>query len=92
MKAPAIVPSERVRPAGGRRGQGQLLGEPGAGHAAGCPHDLLGRARGDDAPAVRSATGAHVDEPVGGGEEVKVVVDDDDGGAGREQVRGGLAC
>ena len=43
------------------------------------------RARGDDAPAVRAAARAHVDEVVGRGQQVQVVVDDDDGRAGVQQ-------
>jgi hypothetical protein len=36
-------------------------------------------------PAFRAAARAHVDEVVGGGEQVQVMVNDDDGGPGVQQ-------
>src|SRR5436190_617918 len=47
--------------------------------------DVLRRPRRDDVPAVRAAARAHVDQVVGGGEQVQVVVDDDDRGPGVQQ-------
>src|ERR1700675_1811998 len=38
--------------------------------------DLLRRARGDDLPALVAALGAHVDDPVGGFDDVEIVLDD----------------
>ncbi len=65
--------------------QAQVLGQPRAGHAARVPRDVLGRPGGEDVTAVRAAARAHVDEVVGGGEQVQVVIDDDDRGAGFQQ-------
>ena len=47
--------------------------------------DLLGRALGDDQAAAGAALGAHVDDPVGGLDDVEVVLDDDDGVARVDQ-------
>jgi hypothetical protein len=44
-----------------------------------------GELRRDDLPAVRAAARAHVDEVVGGGEQIQVMVDDDDRGPGLQQ-------
>ena len=40
---------------------------------------------GQDVPAVGAAAGTHVNEVVGGVEQIQVVVDDDDGGAGVDE-------
>ena len=62
-----------------------MLGQPGSSHAGRGAGDVRGRARGDDVATVWAATGSHVDEVVGGGEQVQVVVDDDDRGPGVKQ-------
>jgi hypothetical protein len=62
-----------------------VLGQPWAGHAARGTRNVFGRARREDEAAVRAAAWPHVDEVVGGGEQVQVVVDDDNGGAGVQQ-------
>jgi hypothetical protein len=62
--------------------QAQVLGQPRPGGAASGTRDVLRRFRRDDVLAVRAAARAHVDEVVGGGDQVQVVVDDDDRGPG----------
>src|SRR6266516_1509819 len=69
---------------GGLR-QAQVLGQPRPGHAARGARNVLRRPRRNDVPAVRAAARAHVDQVVGGGEQVQVVVDDDDRGPGLQQ-------
>ena len=44
---------------------------------SGCLHDVLGRALGDDVPAMDAGAGADVDHVVGGEDRVLVVLDDD---------------
>ena len=53
--------------------------EEGAGVALRDGRDLLGRALGDDHAAARPALGTHVDDPVGGLDDVEVVLDHQDG-------------
>src|SRR5512142_1312073 len=48
--------------------------------------DVLGRPRGDDRAATRSALGTEVDHPVGGLDHVEVVLDHDDRVAGLHQA------
>ncbi len=50
--------------------QAQVLGQPRPGRAARGTRDVLWLPRGEDVPAVRAAARAHVDEVVGGGEQV----------------------
>src|SRR5260370_20099838 len=69
---------------GGLR-QAQVLGQPWPGRAARGARDVFRCPGREDVPAVRAAARAHVDEVVGGGEQVQVVVDDDDGGPGLQQ-------
>ena len=45
---------------------------------AGTPATCSGRALGDDQTAAVAALGAHVDDPVGGLDDIEVVLDDDD--------------
>ena len=68
---------------------GQIL----AGDAVRVGHDRLGRAFGDDMPAMDPGARPHIDDPVGGADRLLVVLDDDDGVAevaqplqGREQA------
>ena len=48
--------------------------------------DLLGGADGDDFAAAVSAFGTHVDQPIGGLDDVQVVLDNQDGVAGGDQA------
>ena len=41
--------------------------------------DVLGRAGGDDAPAVHAGARPHVDDVIGGADRLLVVLDDEDG-------------
>src|SRR5580700_9718915 len=71
--APSLLAVRQdIRLAGFR--QAQVLGQPGAGDAGRGAGDVLWLPRGEDVPAVRAAAGAHVDEVVGGGEQIQVVV------------------
>ena len=62
-----------------------LSAEVAAGDAGGAGGDGGGGAGGDEGAAGGSAAGAHVEDPVGGADEVEVVLDDDDGGAVGDQ-------
>jgi len=62
-----------------------MLGQPWPGGAVPCARDVCRCPGREDVPAVRPAARPHVDEVVGGGEQVQVVVDDDDGGPGLQQ-------
>ena len=77
-----VAPGLRRR---GRDERGQELAGVGAGRA----RDLLGRALGDDQAALLPALGAHVDEAVGGLDDVEVVLDDHDGVALRPRACAG---
>jgi hypothetical protein len=80
-------PSSR-RPGIGRQSPlAQVLGQPWPGRAARGTRYVLRLPRREDAPAVRASARAHVDEVVGGGEQIQVVVDEDDRGPGRQQLR-----
>ena len=59
-------------------GQVEDGGEPVAGVAGGVRGDLLWGAGGDDLAAAAAALGAHVDDPVGGLDDVEVVFDDEE--------------
>src|SRR5690348_48810 len=62
-----------------------MFGQPRPGDAVWGARDVFGGACREDAPAVWAAARSHVDEVVGGGEQVEVVVDDDDRGPGVQQ-------
>ena len=51
--------------------------------------DLFGRAGGDDFAALVAAFGAHIDQPVGGLDDVEIVLDDEKRGAGFEEFAKG---
>ena len=52
--------------------------------------DLFGGAGGDDLAAAVAAFGAHVDDPVGGFDDVEIVLDDEEGTAAFDEfVEGG---
>ena len=62
-----------------------MLDEPGSGWAVRGARDVLRGAGREDVAAVRAAAWAHVDQVIGGGEQIQVVVDDDDRGPGVQQ-------
>ena len=64
-------------------------GEPVAGVACGVGGDLFGGADGDDLAAAVAALGAHVDDPVGGLDDVEVVLDDEEGAAAFDELAEG---
>ena len=64
-------------------------GEPVAGVGARVGGDLFGRAGGDDLAAAVAAFGAHVDDPVGGFDDVEVVLDDEEGAAAFDEFAEG---
>jgi hypothetical protein len=41
--------------------------------------DIFGRACGEDLTAAMAAFGSHVDDPIGGFDDIKLMFDDDDG-------------
>ena len=53
---------------------GQIL----AGDAVRVGHDRVGRALGDDMPAMDAGARPHIDDPIGGADRLLVVLDDDD--------------
>jgi hypothetical protein len=65
--------------------QAQVLGEPWPGGAVGCACNVCRCPGRENVPAVRAAARAHVEEVVGGRQQVQVVVDDDDGGPSIQQ-------
>ncbi len=71
---------------GGRGWQGQHGAECPAGVALGASGDLLGRAGGNDLPALVAGVGAEVYDPIGGFHDLKVVLDDEHGVAGVHQA------
>src|ERR1700747_671905 len=74
-------------PRGARRGgSGKDLGEEAPGVGDGLGGDLLGRAAGDGEAALLAALGPHVDEAVGGLDDIEVVLDDDDAVAGVDEA------
>ena len=64
-------------------------GEPVAGVAGGVGGDLFGGAGGDDLAAAAAAFGAHVDDPVGGLDDVEIVLDDEQGAAAVDELAEG---
>ena len=64
-------------------------GEPVAGVGAGVGGDLFGGAGGYDLAAAGAAFGAHVDDPVGGFDDVEVVLDDEEGAAAFDEFAEG---
>ena len=54
-----------------------------AGVGGGVGGDVFGGAGGDDLAAAGAALGAHVDDPVGGLDDVEVVLDDEEGAASK---------
>ena len=51
--------------------------------------DLFGGAGGDDLAAGVAAFGAHVDDPVGGLDDVQIVLDDEEGAAAFDELAEG---
>ena len=60
-----------------------------AGVAGGVGGDLFGGSFGDDAAAAGAAFGAHVDDPVGGLDDVEVVLDDEERAAAVDELAEG---
>ena len=56
---------------------------------AGVGGDLFGGAGGDDLAAAAAAFGAHVDDPVGGFDDVEIVLDDEEGAAAFDEFAEG---
>ena len=88
------VPRSRLRgdlEFGFRFGGGEVEdgGEPVAGVGGGVGGDLFGGADGDDLAAAGAAFGAHVDDPVGGLDDVEVVLDDEEGAAAFDELAEG---
>ena len=57
--------------------------------AGGVGGDLFRGAGGDDLAAAGAAFGAHVDDPVGGLDDVEVVLDDEEGAAAVDELAEG---
>ncbi len=57
--------------------------------AGGIGGDLFGGAGGDDLAAAAAALGAHVDDPVGGFDDVEIVLDDEEGAAAFDEFAEG---
>ena len=64
-------------------------GEPVAGVAGGVGGDVFGGAGGYDLTAAAAAFGAHVDDPVGGFDDVEIVLDDKEGAAAFDEFAEG---
>ena len=64
---------------------GEMLGQPGSGGGARVAGDIGRRTRRDDAPALRTAAGAHVDEVIADGQQVQIMVDGDHCSPGVQQ-------
>src|SRR5882757_6500711 len=63
--------------------------QPVAGVAGWVGGDLFGGAGGDDLAAAATALGAHVDDPVGGFDDVEIVLDDEEGAAAFDELAEG---
>lgn len=66
--------------------QSEDLLEVFAGGGVGVLGEVFGGAGGDDLAAILAAFGAHVDNPVGGFDDVEVVLDDDHGVAAIDEL------
>jgi len=64
-------------------------GEPVAGVALRVGGDFFWGAGGDDLSAAAAALGAHVDDPVGGFDDVEIVLDDEEGAAAFDELAEG---
>ena len=71
------------------RGEIEDGGEPVSSVASRVGGDLFGGAHGDDLAASAAAFGAHVDDPVGGFDDVEVVLDDEEGAAAFDEFAEG---
>src|SRR3981189_796326 len=72
-----------------RRWQMQDGSQPVAGVRCGIGGDLFGGAGGDDLPAAAAAFGTHVDDPVGGFDDVEIVLDDEERAAAFDELAEG---
>ena len=60
-----------------------------AGVGGGVGGDLFGGAGGDDLASACAALGTHVDDPVGGFDDVEIVLDDEQGAAAFDELAEG---
>src|SRR6516225_9206269 len=74
-KVPGQYPGPRAGPPQAARPPSGVPGQPRPGRAARGSRDVRWLSGCEDVPAVRAAARAHVDEVVGGGEQVQVVVE-----------------